>query len=121
GESRPVAAAVLPGPGNYEIVFDTRSAADAGPFTFRYWVNDTTPPAIRIVSVGAGSITLSVSDAGSGVHPAPGEATVDGNAVPSTFKNGLLVVNATPGTHQLVVTASDYQELKNMEDVGPIL
>jgi len=121
GEYRPVAAAVLPGPGDYEIVFDTRSAASAGPFTFRYWVNDTTPPVIRVVSTGAGAITLSISDAGSGVDPESITATIDGNTVTSTFRDGLLVVNATPGTHQLVVTASDYEELKNMEDVGPIL
>jgi hypothetical protein len=25
------------------------------------------------------------------------------------------------GTHRIKVTASDYQETKNMEDVGPIL
>ena len=35
GESRPVAGAVLPGPGKYDIVFDTRSAAAAGKFEFR--------------------------------------------------------------------------------------
>ena len=29
----------------------TRAAPrDAGPFTFRYWVNDTTPPTLRVVS-----------------------------------------------------------------------
>ena len=31
-------------PGNYDVVFDTRSAAQAGPFKFRFWLNDTTPP-----------------------------------------------------------------------------
>ena len=121
GEYMPVAAAVLPGPGDYEIVFDTRSAADAGPFTFRYWVNDTTPPAIHVVSTGAGAITVSISDTGSGVDSGSIDVTLDGNAVPSSFKDGLLVVKATPGSHRLVVTASDYEELKNMEDVGPIL
>jgi subtilisin family serine protease len=121
GESRPVAAAVLPGPGNYEIVFDTRSAADAGVFTFRYWVNDTTPPVIHIVSTSAQTITVSISDSGSGVDPESIEVTLDGNAVRSHFSDGRLVVAATPGSHRLVVTASGYQELKNMEDVGPIL
>ena len=33
GEARPVAGVDLPAPGNYEIVFDTRSASRAGPFT----------------------------------------------------------------------------------------
>jgi hypothetical protein len=30
-------------------------------------------------------------------------------------------VPATPGRHKIVVTVSDYQETKNMEDVPPIL
>ena len=41
---RPVAGSVLPAPGEYEIVFDTRSAASAGKFQFRFWENDTRPP-----------------------------------------------------------------------------
>ena len=54
GEARPVAGAVLPAPGVYDIVFDTRSAALAGPFTFRYWVNDMTPPTLRVVPATRG-------------------------------------------------------------------
>ena len=50
GEARPVAGVVLPAPGTYEIVFDTRSARRAGPFTFRYWMNDTTPPRLHVLS-----------------------------------------------------------------------
>ena len=49
GESRPVAGVDLPAPGSYEIVFDTRSASRAGPFTFRYWINDTTPPKLHVL------------------------------------------------------------------------
>src|SRR5581483_7399416 len=44
GDARPIAGAILPLPGLYDIVFDTRSVTAAGPFTFRYWVNDTTTP-----------------------------------------------------------------------------
>jgi hypothetical protein len=32
-----------------------------------------------------------------------------------------LTIPAARGKHLLIVTASDYQELKNMEDVGPVL
>ena len=31
-----------------------------------------------------------------------------------------LVLSSGPGSHLVIVTASDYQELKNMEDVSPI-
>jgi subtilisin family serine protease len=120
GESRPVAGAVLPAPGNYEIVFDTPSAAQAGPFTFRYWLNDTTPPRIRVLSTQAPTITVSLSDAGSGVDPESVAVSLDGRSVPSQLLDGVLTVDATKGTHVLVVTASGYQELKNMEDVAGI-
>ena len=33
---------------------------------------------------------------------------------------GLLTLPAAPGPHQLSVTISDHQELKNMEDVAKI-
>jgi hypothetical protein len=121
GEWRPVAAAILPAPGTYEIVFDTRSAAEAAPFTFRYWVNDTTPPLIRVVSASGGEITVSITDSGSGVDPLSITATLDGVPFHSRFADGELVVRAAPGRHRISVTASDYEELKNMEDVGPVL
>ena len=42
----PVLAAgtILPAAGAYDVVFDSPSAARAGKFSFRYWLNDTTPP-----------------------------------------------------------------------------
>jgi subtilisin family serine protease len=120
GESRPVAAAVLPGPGTYEIVFATHSAASAGPFTFRYWINDTSPPRIRVVSTGPTGITLSITDAGSGVDPQSVSATIDGQPVNTSLNGSTLVVPASAGSHLLTVSASGYEELKNMEDVGPI-
>ncbi len=81
GEDRPVAAAILPAPGDYEIVFDTRSAKDAGPFSFRFWINDTTRPTIRLVSTSARTIKLSIADSGSGVDPQSITATLDGRSV----------------------------------------
>ena len=38
------AGAVRPLAGAYDVVFDSATAAGAGSFTFRYWVNDTRPP-----------------------------------------------------------------------------
>jgi len=120
GEVRPVAGAVLPAPGSYDIVFDTRSAADAGPFTFRFWENDVEPPKLSIASTSQDTIVVSVTDSGSGVDPQSVSATLDGRAADGHYANGRLTISADPGPHQLIVTASDYQELKNMEDVAKI-
>ena len=41
-----------------------------------------------------------------------------------TYASGVLSIQTKglpPGKHSLSVTASDYQETKNMEDVGPVL
>ena len=120
GQARPVAGAVLPAPGTYDIVFDSRSAAAAGPFQFRFWKNDTTPPRLRLISAKRSSVVVAVSDTGSGVDPHSVSATVDGHAAHTRFVNGKLTFGATPGSHEIVVTASDYEELKNMEDVAKI-
>jgi subtilisin family serine protease len=123
----PAVGAILPTPGEYDIVFDTPAGARAGRYTFRFWVNDTTPPAIRLLrrSLARGArVRLAVTDAGSGVDPGTLTATVDGRDARISFANGVASVtlgHATPGSHRLVVAASDYQEAKNMEDVGPVL
>ncbi len=121
GQLQPVAAAVLPGPGVYDIVFDTHSRAAAGAFRFRYWINDTTPPAVRVLSTTDDKIRLSVSDSGSGVDPATITVTLDGHGETTRYVNGVVTVPAGPGTHRVTMTVSDYEETKNMEDVGPIL
>jgi subtilisin family serine protease len=120
GEARPVAGAVLPAPGTYEIVFDTRTASRAGPFSFRFWMNDTAPPRIGVVSATGGSISVSISDSGAGVDPDSIRASLDGHSIVERYSHGRLEIPASPGQHLLMVTASDYQELKNMEDVAAI-
>jgi subtilisin family serine protease len=122
GQGRAIAGAVLPGPGAYDIVFDTRGASRAGPFTFRFWVNDVTPPRLRLVSKHGG-LVIAATDAGAGVDPTTLEATVDGRGVGVTWTTpaGTVTVPARPGTHRFVVHVSDRQETKNMEDVPPIL
>jgi hypothetical protein len=120
----PVVGAVLPAPGAYDFVFDTISRAVAGRFSFRFWINDVTPPTIRLVSRHGSTIVVAVRDAGSGVDPQSLDATVDGRDVPRRWTGTNLVLTTRrlgPGQHRLVVTASDYQESKNMEDVGPVL
>jgi subtilisin family serine protease len=119
GASVPVAGVDVPAAGAYDIVFDTRSAAQAGPFTFRYWVNDVTPPTLHVSAKGR-TIVVSATDAGSGVDPSTFVVTVGGRAVPTRGKT-TVTIKAAKGPHKVVATASDYQEAKNMENVPPIL
>jgi subtilisin family serine protease len=120
GSSVRAAAVVLPANGTYDAVFDTRSAADAGVFTFRYWVNDVKPPTLRVTST-RGGITVRASDAGSGVDPASIVATLDGRHVAARYARGLIKLVAKKGRRTLVLSVADYQESKNMEDVAKIL
>ena len=126
GETTPAVGAVLAVPGSYDFVFDTPSRGKPGPFTFRVWVNDTTPPQIRLLShtvTRPQRIRLALTDAGSGVDPSSIAVKVDGKLRTFAYQRGIVSVvkSLGPGTHRVSVTASDYQETKNMEDVGPIL
>ena len=124
----PVVAAVLPDSGTYDLVFDTPTGAKAGAFTFRFWVNDTTPPSIRILersTIAGRSLRFAVRDAGSGVDRRSLRVKVGGKPFPFfTYAGGVLSIRTKglpPGKHSVTVTASDHQETKNMEDVGPVL
>jgi subtilisin family serine protease len=121
-----IAGAILPSRGKYNIVFDSSSRAKAGKFKFRFWINDVTPPAVRLRGYSSGVVKLAVSDAGAGVDVDSLQAFVDGSGSESTvsFSNGVASVRTgplSPGKHTVELLASDYQETKNMEDVGPIL
>jgi subtilisin family serine protease len=120
GSSVPVAGAVLPAPGVYDIVFDTHTAAAAGRFSFRWWINDVTPPRVRLVKAKSG-IVVAASDAGSGVDPSSAFARVDGKRASVRYTGGAFHIAAAKGAHTLVFTVADYQETKNMEDVARIL
>ena len=120
GDPRPIAGAVRPGPGAYNVVFDTTSASVAGPFTFRFWINDTTPPRLRRLPTTGNDVAIAATDAGSGVDPQSIEATLDGKTVAATWRAGMIHIKIGPGRHTLVVSVSDFQETKNMEDVTPV-
>ena len=120
GTSVKVSAVDVPAAGAYDIVFDTRSAAQAGPFTFRYWVDDVSPPRLR-VSAAPGGVLIAATDASSGVDPTSIQVTLDGRTVKPRGLPAALHVAARKGRHRVVVTAADNQETKNMENVPPIL
>jgi subtilisin family serine protease len=124
-----VAGAIRPDRGAYDIVFDTPSRRAAGKFAFRFWVGDTKPPRLRLLtrSVRSGGfLVVRVSDAGSGVDPASIHATLDGRDAVARYRRGRATISTSVlgprhGAHRLVLRASDYQEAKNMENTGPIL
>ena len=118
---------ILPAAGSYDIVFDSPSAARAGAFTFRYWVNDATPPRAvlrtRAVRRG-GQLRVAVSDAGAGVDPTSLVVRVDGQERTGRLVDGTVRVPTAGlrrGRHALRLQISDYQETRNMENVGRIL
>ena len=124
----PVVADVLPEPGTYEFVFDTPTGAKPGAFAFRFWVSDTAPPSIRLLdktTITGGLVRLAVRDAGSGVDRHSLRVEVGGKPFPFfTYADGVLSIRTKglqAGKHSVTVTASDHQETKNMEDVGPVL
>jgi subtilisin family serine protease len=124
----PVVADVLPDPGTYDFVFDTPTGAKPGAFTFRFWVNDTAPPSIKLLgrtTIAGRLVRFAVRDAGSGVDRRSLRVEIGGKPFPFfTYAHGVLSIRTKSlqaGRQFLTVTASDNQETKNMEDVGPVL
>jgi hypothetical protein len=119
--------AILPAAGSYDVVFDSPSAARAGAFSFRYWLNDTTPPTavVRAKRVKSGAaLIVAVGDRASGVDPASIVARVDGDERRARLAAGQVRISTAglrKGRHTLRFQVSDYQETRNMENVGPIL
>ena len=90
------AGALSPLPGDYAIVFDSGSRAGAGSFTFRYWVNDVTPPRLRLRTpsvAGRQPLRVQATDAGAGVYGASIVAMVDGYDVRATFHSGVVSIS----------------------------
>jgi subtilisin family serine protease len=130
GQAEPVAAVIAPAARAYDVVFDTRGRVEAGPFKFRLWINDHTPPSATLLTrtvAAGGRLVVSVRDAGSGVDPSSLHATIDGSATarPVSYLSGRVTVRLTGleshGRHTLQLAVSDYQEAKNMETFGGVL
>jgi subtilisin family serine protease len=125
----PAVGVFRPLAGAYDLVFDTPSRRSAGAFTFRFWIDDTTPPSARlltrIVSPGQ-ALRVLVRDRGSGVDPQSLLARVGGRSPgilyrPSTGIVSLVVGRLAPGPHRLLFSVADYQETKNNEDAAKTL
>ena len=128
GQAEPVAAVIAPASRTYDVVFDTRGRSEAGPFTFRLWMNDTAPPTAKLLTSSAtasGRLLVSVKDAGSGIDPFSLVAKIDGSKHPVSYSAGRATVElnglVSGGKHTLELSVADYQETKNMETFGGIL
>jgi subtilisin family serine protease len=125
----PVVGVFRPARGAYDVVFDTSSRRAAGPFRFRFWLDDTRPPTVRLVSRSVragGPLRLVVRDAGSGVDPQSLQAQVDGRTRsllydPRTGRVQIRLGGLARGRHKLLFVAADYQETKNTEDASKTL
>jgi subtilisin family serine protease len=118
---------ILPAAGAYDVVFDSLSAARAGRFSFRFWINDSTPPAaaLRTPRVRQGSpLVVATTDRGSGVDRSSLVVRIDGEEHGARFVSGAVQIPTSGmrnGRHALRLQISDYQESRNMENVGAIL
>jgi subtilisin family serine protease len=124
GKHRLVAGVVRPAPGVYDVVFDTPRGGRAGDFVFRFWLNDTAPPRMRMLGIRGDALELAVSDNGSGVDPLSLQAQIDGDQAPVSYAAGQARVSLegrARGRHVLRLSAADHQETKNMENVSRIL
>ena len=123
GRVVPSVGAILPKPGPYDVVFDTPAGTKPGAFTFRFWINDSTPPRVRLLRQLPGTIRLGISDAGAGVDPGSIGLNVDGRiGYDYSFARGILTIKGVrSGAHKVALTVADFEEPKNMEDVGPVL
>jgi hypothetical protein len=125
----PVLAAgtILPAAGAYDIVFDSLSAATAGAFAFRFWINDSTPPTVAFKTKRVkrrAPLVAAIADRGSGIDPASLVIQVDGRERHGSLAGGSVRIATAAlrkGKHTLRLQVSDYQETRNMENVGPIL
>jgi subtilisin family serine protease len=123
----PAAGAVRPTAGSYDVVFDGPSRGSAGRFRFRFWLDDTTPPRLRLSSrtVRQGTLLrIRAADRASGVDPRTLVVTIDRGIVPATMAGGVISAptgQLRPGRHSLSVQVSDYQESRNMENATAIL
>jgi hypothetical protein len=124
----PVAAVIRPAAGTYHVVFDSPTRAGAGRFRFRFWVDDTTPPRVRLLttSIPAGAALIAAaSDRGAGVDARSVFFRIDGGALRrASYRSSRIripVAGLSRGRHTLTLQVSDHQEAKNMENALRIL
>jgi minor extracellular serine protease Vpr len=103
-----------------------------GAYILRSWVNDVTPPKIRLltrrVTAGRPTIVARVTDTGAGVDPLSlvigyrgvlvGAVVYDPISGIALFPLPAAAARIPKGRTRVVVSASDFQEAKNVDSVG---
>jgi minor extracellular serine protease Vpr len=103
-----------------------------GAYVLRSWVNDVTPPKIRLltrrVTAGRPTIVARVADKGAGVDPLSlvigyrgvlvGAVVYDPISGIALFPLPRAAAKIPKGRTRMVVSASDFQEAKNVDSVG---
>jgi subtilisin family serine protease len=124
----PVSGLITPPAGTYYVVFDSPRPSQAGRFRFRFWVNDTRPPRVRLLTKTVrrgGALLASAADAGSGVDPRSVFVRIDraqlSRARLVAGRIRIPLGGLARGRHTVTLQVSDHQESKNMENVPRIL
>ncbi len=131
------AGASMPRAGRYYVVVDSGRArfdghSYAGRFVLRSWVNDVTPPTVRLltthVSTGRPTIAVRTTDTQSGVDASSlaigyrgvlvGASSYDPLTGVATFALPQAAPALARGTLTLRITSSDYEEAKNVDTSG---
>jgi hypothetical protein len=128
GRFERVSGLLVPGPGRYFVVVETRPGHKPGPYRLRLWINDHTPPSItqvpRAVARSAEELTFHVADKGSGVSEPDVTVRVDGTqeeaAVSPAGQVRAHIGRLSAGRHRIDITASDTQETKNSENASAL-
>ena len=128
GRFERVSGLLVPGPGRYFVVVETRPGHKPGPYRLRLWINDRTPPHItqvpHVVGRGADALTFHVADSGSGVSAPDVAVRVDGTQeevdVSPTGRVRVHIGRLSSGRHRLEISASDLQETKNSENASAL-
>jgi subtilisin family serine protease len=124
----PISGLIAPPAGTYYVVFDSATRSQAGRFKFRFWVNDTRPPRVGLLTKTVqrrGVLLASAADGGSGIDPRSVFFRIDrGELSRARYASGRIRVplgGLARGRHTVTLQVSDHQESKNMENVPRIL
>jgi hypothetical protein len=106
-----------------------------GSYLLNAWINDVTPPSVRLlttrVSAGRPLIVARATDSGAGVDPLSLVFNYNGVLIGASGYDPLSGIvlfglpsqapKLKPGKTRAILVASDYQEAKNIDTVGPNL
>jgi minor extracellular serine protease Vpr len=123
GLPEPAAGSWFMEPGDYYVSVDSPKGSDAGAYKLRYWVNDLSPPTVKLLTPELPAnkpteLRFEILDAASGVDPASvlgfiGQYTF---RLPYSTGSGTAVLplpRLKPGTYETAVLAADYAQTKN--------